>query len=179
LTYETYNKDELKIINSSTFDFYKVTLQYCFIMEYCKLLEDKKKAKGSANASSLHRLNELFRKELGENFDEAYKNNNRNIRVLQVSFFHEKIRSLRDKKFAHSDANNINNPYEITRFLESEIEEGFKHLRVIRRVINSLTSPYDSQYISEIPYHDKRTRNFIGQQAKYKDYYFRNVLKRK
>lgn len=178
LTYESYNEEELKIVNSSTFNFYKVTLQYCFIMEYCKLLENKKKARGSANISSIHRLNESFYGEFGESFGDTYKKNNQHIEQLQVSPYHQKIRSLRDKKFAHSDTNFKNTPYEFKGFTESEIEEGFKHLRVIKSVINSLTFPYDFQYLLEIPYRDKRTRNFVKYHVDYKDYYYRNFLKR-
>src|SRR5699024_8659887 len=84
VTQERYNKEELNIVNSSTFNFYKVTLQYCFVMEYCKLLENKKKAKGKANVSSLHRLNELLYKELGDGFNDKYEENNRNIIELQI-----------------------------------------------------------------------------------------------
>src|SRR5699024_11383529 len=134
ISYENYSKNELKIVNSPTFNFYKITLQYCFIMEYCKLLETKEKAKNRKNnhISSIQYLNELFYKELGNTFKPSYKDNNRKIELLQISFFQEEIRVLRDKKFAHSDADLINAPYKFKGFTEDEIREGFKHLAIIK-----------------------------------------------
>lgn len=178
ITHEYYNSEELKIVNSPTFNFYKVTLQYCFVMEYCKLLEGKSKAKGKANISSIERLNELFYEELEESFKDAYEENNLNIKFLQDAGYHEKIRALRNRKFAHSDADLINTPYEFKGFTEIEIKKGFEHFEMIKNVINNLTSFYDFQYLLEIPHLEKRTRNFVKQHAKYKSCYFRNVLNR-
>lgn len=176
VTFEKYNLSELKIINSSTFNFYKVTLQYCFIMEYCKLLEPKKKSKRQENITSLEQLNELLLTEYPKRFEKEYRKNNLLVQELQQSDFNFHIRALRDKKFAHSDLNNINQPYEIKGLKEDEINEGFQHLRLIRNIIENFTSISHFEYEMEIPYRGSQTENFVKFHADYRDFYFENNL---
>lgn len=67
----TYNDSELQIVNSHTFNFYRVTLQYSFIMEYNKLLEKGNKD-NKQNISSLQKLNEAIYSSLGKSYDVYY-----------------------------------------------------------------------------------------------------------
>src|SRR5699024_9515415 len=111
VTYEDYSKTELKIVNSSTFNFYKVTLQYCFIMEYNKLMEGK--SRNDQNICSLQQLNEKMLISYKDLYAESYERNVKLINNLRESDYRNYIKGLRDKKFAHADLNKINQPYEI------------------------------------------------------------------
>lgn len=172
ITFKSYNRSELKIINSSTFNFYKVTLQYSFIMEYCKLLEPKKKSKRQANISSLEQLNELLFRGYKKEFEKKYQENDSLFKKLMQSDFNRHIKKLRDKKFAHSDLNSINQPYKIKGLSENEIDKGFQNLKLIRDIIKNFTLVYDFEYEMQIPHRDNRTENFVKFHANYRDFYF-------
>lgn len=176
LTYKSYKEEELKIVNSPTFRFYKGSLQYCFVMEYCKLMEKTKSR--NKNIVSMGRLNELMFSRFGKDYKE-YEKSKAAIKGLQESDFRNNIRFLRNKKFGHADADEINYPYELIVLKEDEINRGFYQLKEIKTILRGFTIMYNHEYIDlQIPYRDNRTENFIKQQASYKDYYFRNFLKR-
>ena len=86
---EIYSKEEINIVNSHTFDFYRVTLQYCFVMEYTKLLEHGNKG-NEQNISSLTRLNELINEEQTTDFQLTFSENTNSIKEIKDSDFYEK-----------------------------------------------------------------------------------------
>jgi len=168
-----YNESESEIVNSHTFNFYRVTLQYCFIMEYNKLLEKGSNNK-KQNISSLYKLNETIYSSLGKSFSEKFLENELKLSNLKSSDFYEKLKKLRDKKFAHADYHDINIPYRIDGFNSEELKEGFLHLQTIKDILNNCTTVYDFEYSIRIPDNDNRTENFIRYQAEYKDFYYKN-----
>ncbi len=168
-----YNDSELQIINSHTFDFYRVTLQYCFIMEYNKLLEKGNNDKNQ-HISSLRKLNEAIYSSVGKSYEANYLENEVKLSNLKSTYFHEKIKKLRDKKFAHADNHDINIPYKIMGLNSEELNEGFLHLQTIKEILDSSTTVYDFEYSILIPNNDNRTENFIRYHAEYKDHYYQN-----
>jgi hypothetical protein len=168
-----YNSSELQIVNSSTFNFYRVTLQYCFIMEYNKLLEKGSKD-NKQNISSLQKLNETIFSLKGNSFKNRFLENEEKLLNLKKSDFYEKLKKLRDKKFAHADHHDINVPYKINGFNSDELKEGFLHLQVIKEILINCTTIFDFECRIQIPNDDDRTENFIRDQAEYADYYFSN-----
>lgn len=168
-----YNDSELQIINSHTFDFYRVTLQYCFIMEYNKLLEKGNNDKYQ-HISSLRKLNEAIYSSVGKSYEANYLENEVKLSNLKSTYFHEKIKKLRDKKFAHADNHDINIPYKIMGLNSEELNEGFLHLQTIKEILDSCTTVYDFEYSILIPSNDNRTENFIRYHAEYKDHYYKN-----
>jgi len=170
---ESYSREELKIINSHTFNFYRVTLQYCFIMEYCKLLENGSK-KNEQNVSSLNRLNEILKEGSSNNFQKLYNENLHLIDEMKTSSFYKKIKTLRDKKFGHADNNEINKPFTIEGLRTKDIACGFEHLRMIKVIFNNFGSVYGREYDVAIPSRERRTRNFVSFHAKYQHYFMNN-----
>jgi hypothetical protein len=173
---ELYSPNEIKIVNSHTFDFYRVTLQYCFIMEYCKLLE-KGNINNEQNISSLNRLNQIFLQDSTKDFQMLFNQNDQLIESIKCSPFYKKIRSLRDKKFGHTDNNEINKPFKFEGFSTEDFENALKHLRMIKVIFNNFGSVYGRGYDLEIPSREDRTRNFIKFHAEYQTYYMKNYLK--
>lgn len=173
LSNEIYTNDEIKIVNSHTFSFYRVTLQYCFIMEYCKLLENGNK-NGDTNICSLKKLNELILYHYTKSYEDLYYQNNNIILKIKDSDFYDKIRKLRDKKFGHADNHEINKPYNITGLRKEDFENAFEHLKMIKEILNNFGSVYDKTFSLEIPSRENRTKNFIKFHAEYKNHYMKN-----
>lgn len=173
-----YNEKELSIVNSYTFSLYKVTLQYCLIMEYTKLFEEEKEARKNKkqHISSLFKLNEALSK-YEKSFELKFVENIEKLNVLKSSDFFTHIKDLRDKKFAHSDSHEKNVPFNVKGFRPKDFEDGFYHLTVIKEILDNCSSKFDFEYALEIPHSDNRTKNFISYHAKYKDYYLKNYLK--
>jgi hypothetical protein len=171
----TYNEAELKIVNSHPFDFYRVTLQYCFVMEYNKLLE-KGRADNSQNISSLYKLDDCMVTTFGKAFQLSSSRNSVELSNLKASKFYGKMRDLRDKKFAHADNHEVNIPFKVKGFRTEDFHEGFKHLAVIKQILQSYTEVFGFEYDLPIPHRDNRTENFIRFHADYQEYYFKNYL---
>ena len=138
LSDEIYIDDEIKIVNSHTFKFYRVTLQYCFIMEYCKLLEKGEK-RNEKHISSLNRLNEILLNDNAMNFQNSYEVNLSLIENIKKSEFYNKIKTLRDKKFGHADNDEINKPFNMKGLCKEDFMHSLKTFTVM------LTSQLKSQ----------------------------------
>ena len=171
----TYSKRELQIVNSYTFNFYRVTLQYCFIMEYNKLLE-KGRADKDQNISSLFQLNHAIQSTCGNSFEKVCIGNENKLLTLKASDYFKKMRDLRDKKFAHADNHEINAPFKVKGFQTQDFEQGFDNLYRIKEILNNCTLVFDFEYDLRIPHRDNRTENFIRFHAEYQEYYFKNYL---
>ena len=176
LTQSAYSPKECNIIKGRPFNFYKVTLQYCFLMEYNKLLEKGGKQK-EHNVSSLFHLNKYMLDFIGDKYDESYLQNKVDLETILNTDTYYKFRDLRDSKFAHSDFKS--SPFQVKALNEDEIDEAFEHLNVIREVIKRCTKQFDFIYDLAIPSRDKRTFNFVSNQSKYKEYYLNSFGKDK
>lgn len=168
-----YNDSELEIVDSHPFDFYRVTLQYCFIMEYCKLLEEGNTGK-KEHICSLNQLNEVIYRLYGRPFEAKYQDTKTKLFDIKATEVYKDFKTLRDKKFAHADKNKINVPFNIKGLDSSKINQGFVQLETIREILLNCSSIYDIEYDIQIPHRDNRTENFIRYQAKYKESYFKN-----
>ena len=175
LSDEIYIDDEIKIVNSHTFKFYRVTLQYCFIMEYCKLLEKGEK-RNEKHISSLNRLNEILLNDNAMNFQNSYEVNLSLIENIKKSEFYNKIKTLRDKKFGHADNDEINKPFNMKGLCKEDFKNGFEHLKMIKEIFNNFGIIYGRTYSLEIPSKENRTRNFVKFHAKYQTYFMKNYL---
>jgi hypothetical protein len=172
-----YNQSELQIVNSHTFNFYKTTLHYCFIIEYNKILEKGRKDKNQ-NISSIIQLNDIVYSLNNNSFSEKYIQNMESISKLKSSTFYEKIRNLRDKKFAHADNVDINIPFTIIDFSKDDFMNGFNHLSILKKILDNLTKPYNFECHLRIPNWDDRTANFIKFHAEYRNFYLKNLFGR-
>jgi hypothetical protein len=165
-----FNKSEISILNSHTMSFYKVTLQYCLIMEYSKLMEFSSSAQ-KQGLSSLMKLNDLTLIYQDE-FKPIYDLNIQKLNELKSSPFYIKIKRLRDKKFAHSDSNIINKAFNISALSLQELNMGLNQLLEIKKIIDSCSFIFDFEYSNNLSSVENRTENFILNQGKYKEYFF-------
>lgn len=172
-----YNVEELKFLSGPPFDFYRVSLQYCFIMEYCNLLAKGRQAP-KENIASFIRLNEAIIKKKGEAFRATYMLNEEILKRVHSSRFTDKVQKLRDKKFGHSEKHLVNTPYSVEGFNSEDFSEAFLNLKLFRQILNNCTGVYEVQYDISIPDRDDRTENFIKFQTEYEENYFRNFLSR-
>jgi hypothetical protein len=168
-----FNSKELEIVNGHTFKYFRVTLQYSYIMEYHKLLE-KGRRNNLENISSLIWLNESLKDNLGTKFNDIYQKNITLIAELKSSAYFKKLHDLRNMKFAHSQKNSVNEPFKIKGLNEEDISNGIEHLNKMGEIIRNCTSPYEFEYDLESPSKDNRTQNFIKFQSKYKQFYSEN-----
>lgn len=177
LNLSDFSSEELEIVNGYTFNYFRVTLQYTYIMEYHKLLEKGRK-NSKENISSLFWLNESLKNLIGTKFNDTFQQNCRLIDKLRSSNYFKKIHDLRNKKFAHSEKNSVNEPFKIKGLNEEDILNGVEHLKTIGEVINNCTKPFDFEYDLETPSNENRSLNFIKLQSKYKQFYLKkNGLK--
>lgn len=168
----TMSQEEVALINGPPFQFYRVSLQYCFNSEYNKLLENRRKISSQTNhISSIYYLNNSVLKIEGEKFNEVYQKNQSILQLVEHSTFRKKQLALRDKKFSHSDFHEINNPFRIEGLATDEIGEVFEHLKIIYTVLNNCASFFDREYDCKVSYNDDRTSNFIKCVSVYKKYY--------
>ena len=172
ITQAPSTSEELKLVSSPPFNFYSVALQYCFIMEYSKLL-DTNLSHEDKNVASLFKLNNSANEFLGEEFKIKYIENKKLLNELNKSDLGAKLKKLRDKKFGHADNDeSINIPLKIEGFSSDQITEIKNHLRVLLRIVNNILV-----YVAKSSFglnDDNRTANFIRHHAKYKQYYYDN-----
>ena len=172
LTNQKFESDEIEMINSHPFSFYRVTLQYTFILEFNKLFEKGRNNK--EGVSSLIKLNELLRNELGNDFEETYEENLNIIEEIKSSEYFQNIITLRNKKFAHSEKHSENLPFKVKGLTTEKIFESFEYLKKLSEIIKKCTLCYDFEYDLSIPTSETRTLNFIKLQSKYKQHFYKS-----
>ena len=176
LSVEVFNVSEVAIIKSRTISFYKVTLQYCVILEYTKLF-DKLSNNKKENNSSLFKL--IYKISLvSASFKNKYEENLKKLNSIKETEFFVKMKAFRDKKFAHSDFDNNNLPFNFKSFSNDDFSQGFCHLEIVKEILDDCSSIFNYHYGLNMPHKDNRTKNFIQNQAKYKDFYRNNHLQK-
>ena len=169
-------EDEVDFINNHTFQWYKISLQYMFIVEYCKLLESGGR-NSKENFASLFKLDDAVKQVVKDSHPFKKGNLENLILGIKNSDFANEMRILRDKKYAHCENSKLFSPLKIKLFSKNEIDEAIISLKSIIEIFNEITFVFDKTYDSEIPSRDNRTENFIRFQAKYKRNYFDNMRK--
>jgi hypothetical protein len=74
ITQTPNTNEEYNLVNGKPFSFYNVSLQYCFILEYTKLMEDDIRAEDK-NVASLNRLNRAVSEFVGNTYDTIFNEN--------------------------------------------------------------------------------------------------------
>lgn len=177
LSEEVCSDSEVAIVKSRTMSFYRVTLQYCIVLEYTKLFENPSADRKKEHNSSLFKLNKKIFK-TSNSFEENYEVNLKKLNSITETEFFKTMKALRDKKFAHSDFDDNNLPFNFKSFSNEDFSRWFSHLEIVKEVLDDCSLFFNYQYSIRIPHHDNRTRNFIKNQAKYKDFYQKNHLQK-
>lgn len=174
ITQTPSTKEENDIVAGHPFSFYGITLQYCFIMEYTKLL-DANTSNDNENVASLLRLNKKTKEFLGEKFETKHLENIKLLGGITKTDLYSRLKKLRDKKFGHADSDEINNPWRIEGFTGEQIEEMRRQIEILLKVFNNILEEVSNATFGL--HNDDRTANFIKFHAKYKAYYFKNYFK--
>lgn len=174
ITQTPKTKGECDLVSGRPFKFYGVALQYCLIMEYTKLL-DTNSSKENENVASLYKLNKSATDCVGKKFDKKFSENQKILKEISRSELCINLKKLRNKKFGHSDGNEINNPWEVVGFSGKQIEEMKVQIQMFLKVFNNVI--YEVSDSSFRLHNDTRTTNFIRLHAVYKEYYFKNYFK--
>jgi hypothetical protein len=170
------SNEELQIINNHTFSFYRAALQYCFNLEYTKLIHvNENKNRPDRNVASIYLLNDSL-KSIRPEFRDLHAENFDILQNISNAEFAKQQLELRDIKFAHSDGSSpLNNPFQIISLSNEEIQTGFEHLKLLKRVFDKcLRSFTNLSYDLQIPHSEDRTRNFIHNASIQRDFYFTN-----
>jgi len=174
ITQTANTKEEYDIVAGHPFGFYSIMLQYCFIMEYTKLL-DTNASNENKNVASLLKLNESTKDFPGGVFELKYLENKRLLNDITNSDLYKRLKKLRNKKFGHADNDKINDPWKIEGFAGVQIEEMRTQIGVLLKVLNNVLGAVSDANFGL--HDDDSTANFIRFQAKYKKYYFKNYMK--
>lgn len=167
---------EIELINSHTFMFYRVSLQYMYVSEYCKLLNEYYLKRPTNNAASFFKLMIDVSASKGVSFSALATELKTELSDLAESDYAKKLRLNRDKRFAHLDSNSPIGSLSVPGLTVEEIAMGFDHLRILYRILNKCASLFDIEFECEIPHRDGRTDNFIQNQSKYQEHYMDNYL---
>ncbi len=174
ITQTPNTKEEYDIVAGNPFGFYGITLQYCFIMEYNKLL-DVNTSKENENVASLLRLNKKAKEILGDVFESKFLDNIKLLKEITNSELYKRLKKLRNKKFGHSDSDLINNPWKVEGFTGQQIDGMRNQIQVLLIVFNNILAE-----ISDANFwlhNNDQTANFIRYHSKYKEFYYRNFKK--
>jgi hypothetical protein len=153
-----WEENQLRVLVSNTISFYRLSLQYMFVSEYCNLLEPLSNRYPKSNISSMYQLNRIALKTIPD-FKDRYDENIRLIEEIINNDLSKEIKRMRDKQLVHSDAE-IDEPGKFKGINLEAMESGFMLLRVMRRVLHSCNGG-----IVNIPEVDSQTQRFIRNHA--------------
>ncbi|GAO45376.1 hypothetical protein [Flavihumibacter petaseus] len=159
-----------------TFWNYSYSLQYVFVMDFCKLTEDYQPMKPHENIASLRALSKEFFK--------AYPNHpklnqiNGMIKTLQTTSFSKQIRTLRKKRYGHMDGLSGYTASKMVTFNFDEIDKAIEHLRMIGLIIEEIHLQVIGGSLADIdvPSDEDRTFNFIKYHTEYQEEHMRNLF---
>jgi hypothetical protein len=174
ITQTPNTNEEYDLVNGKPFSFYSVSLQYCFILEYTKLVEDDLRAEDK-NVASLNRLNRAVSELAGNKYDTIFNENRELLSEIRKSILYERFLALRNNRFGHSGDHPINPPFKIVGFTDEQIIEMGKHVKIFLKITNNCFEGSSATTLGIA--NDDRTANFIRYHAKYKQYYFKNFIK--
>jgi hypothetical protein len=171
ITQTPVTKEEHDIAAGHPFRFYEVVLQYCFVVEYTKLLDAR--TSGPNENASLFKLNVTALDFLGDKFNFEYLKNEKALNEINKSELFYRFKKLKDKKFGLSEGHEINNPPGMKDLTGEQMEETKLQIEILLKVFNVILGKVnDTRFWL---YNDDRTGNFIRYHARYKQYYFKNL----
>jgi hypothetical protein len=120
------------LIQRPPFNFYRASLTYFLILEYCKLFNPNEKG------VSLSSVNKLW-----EDACQLYTDLNNERQRIAIDTLRDdellaEIILRRNKSFAHSDIYDSNTPFKITVFTEHELDRIAVHLDLAIYLLNSI-----------------------------------------
>jgi hypothetical protein len=164
------SKEEVEMLMMPPFQFYAVTLQYMFVMEYVKLLERNYLRFPGQHFASLEKLSLKVLDTVGTSYQAQHDQNMSELETIRKTDFFNMIRERRDKKFAHTDGNYAASPMAISALTDDNLSTAAQQLSALKAINDRCTGPFDYEFVFQHP--DNRTDNFIKFTAVFKRYYF-------
>jgi hypothetical protein len=90
------------------------------------------------NVASLLRLIKLAKEFLESTFESKNLENIKLLKEISSSNLYKRLSKLRNKKFGHSDSDEINNPWKIEGFTGGQIEEMRSQVETLLKVFNNI-----------------------------------------
>jgi hypothetical protein len=171
---KTRSKEEVEMLMMPPFQFYAVTLQYMFVMEYVKLLERDYIRFPLQHFASLEKLSIKVLETIGAAYQLRHDQNMAELETIRQTDFFTMIRERRDKKFGHTDGNYPANPMGISGLTDNDLNLAAQQLSLLKAINDRCTAPFDYEFVFQHP--DNRTDNFIKFTAVFKRYYFDNYF---
>lgn len=162
--------EEVDLLSGPPFQFYAVTLQYMFIMEYVKLLERDYRKYPSQHFASLEKLSLKLLETFGVSYQTAHDQNMAELEMIRKTDFFTMIREKRDKKFGHADGNYAADPMAIKALTDDDLIMAAQQLSALKAVNDRCTAVFDYEFVFQ--HADNRTDNFIKFVSVYKRYYY-------
>lgn len=159
--YKPRKGKEFRFVSQQTFKFYHLTLMYTFVCDYCKLLEFGSRVE-DRHWGSLNKLNEEI-KRANPNYLNYDLVKSKILALINSPFHSEKVRTLRDKTFAHLDKNG--EPHKVTPFNDEEFETAKKQLEEMIIILNLCGEANDIEYL--VKTNDEFTERFINKYAQF------------
>jgi hypothetical protein len=171
----TYELDEVnKLVGKAPFNFYKASLIYLICLEYCKLFSPREPKEKMSNVMELwKRALELYPKLIDERSHPS---------VVRIQSIHKQellslILDLRNKRFAHSDQDLINKPFNIRSFSTKELESIATDLDAAIDILYVVSQQEDYAVVG-FPHQftgSNQTRTFIHTAAIAESFIYKNI----
>jgi hypothetical protein len=160
-----WNDNQRQVVNTDLISFYRLSLQYMFVAEFCKLITPIKPSWPDTNISSLYQLNNACLK-TGTFETERFKND-LDIAKITNNKFSIQVKTSRDQQLLHSDAV-VENPGLFKGYTLEDIKTAKNILDEMLTVINRCgkgigIGTFD---VNDV---DNSTQVFIGNHAKIYD----------
>lgn len=153
-------KEANKLLRQAPFNFYRASLTYVLCLEYCKLFSQREPKERMSNVLDLWDLAcEQHPCLVNERKTSAIVSINRVKKGELLNL----IINLRNKRFAHSDADILNKPFNIRSFSEKELEEIAANLDAGIAALSMIAQKEDDTVLG-FPHQltgSSQTRNFI------------------
>ncbi|MDB5120883.1 MAG: hypothetical protein JWN56_2101 [Sphingobacteriales bacterium] len=162
-----HTDEESAILSNYTFDFYKLSIRYCFNNEYCKIFT-RGNVDIPSNLSSIINVNNYLYKKLGSGFESTFTNNNNLLSTILESSFYKNQVWLKEQNEVSCMSNQLN---------YKDVQIGFQHLSTVAQVITDCVSLFDLEYNISIPNINTSTIDFVMDHSVFRKFYFENHLK--
>lgn len=163
-----HTEEEREILTNYTFDFYKLSVKYCFNNEYCKIFANLNASNESATLSSLVSINNYIYKQLGGGFESDFTNNTKLISSIIESSFCKNQLLLKHKNNVDSMINNLT---------YTDVQIGFQHLNAAAKMIKNYAGMFGLDYNINIPNINTSTIDFVMDHSVFKQFYLDSHLR--
>jgi hypothetical protein len=145
-------EDTAKMLGGPPFQSYALALQYMFFMEITKLLERPNKIFPTNHEASIEKAGEAILKKGFNEYSDKHSYVVENLNSIRESEFFKKLKTLRDKKFAHADGDLNFDPMKIPILKSEEISECMNLLVVLFDIWKQITTALDYDFESRVPF---------------------------